>query len=74
MPYRSGRAAPRVASSTKPSPKAYLPGVDSGTTSTSSTDIATTTTEPPTQIGVPAQYNNEVTAPACVPKAARTQA
>jgi hypothetical protein len=37
------------------------------------TDMATTATDPPSHIGVPAQYSREVRAPAKPPKAIRTQ-
>jgi hypothetical protein len=56
-----------------PAPNRYRAGCDSSVKKRPYTDMATTATEPPSHMGVPAQYSREVRAPAKRPKAIRTQ-
>ena len=55
LPYRNGITAKSVAASTNPIPNAYAPAEPRPPRKRSTTAIATTVTEPPSHIGVPAQ-------------------
>ena len=54
-------------------PNRYRAGCDRSVKKRPYTDMATTVTDPPSHMGVPAQYSSEVRAPAKRPKAIRTQ-
>ena len=73
LPNRSGMIAPAVASAMNTVPNRYMPPSDRLPRNCWYTAIATTATEPPSHIGVPAQYRSEVSAPAYRPNARRTQ-
>ena len=73
LPNLSGMIDPIVDRPTNPAPHRYVAVVDRSPMKRSYTDSATTVTDPPSQIGVPAQYSNEVNAPAKPPNAVRTQ-
>src|SRR6478736_6341307 len=73
LPIRSGSREATVATTMKPHPNRYMPDSDRPPMNDWYTDMATTTMDPPSHHGVPAQYSSEVSPPANRPNALRTQ-